>query len=61
MRPAAATRKREEAYDQKAETTAMRRPSLAARSVTQAEPVAPKKALPALSRIVYRGGELSFL
>jgi hypothetical protein len=62
MRPAGATQKREEAYAQKAEATPLRRPSVHTGPVTQAAgPLAAKKALPALSRIVYRGGELSYL
>ncbi|MDZ4694110.1 MAG: hypothetical protein SGI86_03115 [Deltaproteobacteria bacterium] len=61
MRPAGATQKREEAYAPKAETPPLRRPSVQTRPLVQAAPLAPKKALPALSRIVYRSGELSYL
>jgi hypothetical protein len=61
MRPATATQKREEAYAPKAETTPLRRPSVATRPMLAARAVAPKKPLPAVSRIVYRAGELSYL
>jgi len=61
MRPATATQKREAAYAQKAETTPVRRTSVATRPMLAVRALAPRKPLPAVSRIVYRGGEISYL